>query len=86
MMGKSFWFEWHYLCLKIKKWFTIDRVQCEGSTWRLFMDVFVFLFGGVDFLLLFLFTTIKVRCEVDVSVFKEWSGEILLGKDWTLAN
>ncbi len=33
------------------------------------MDVFVFLFSGVDFLLLFLFTTVKFSIDVNVSIF-----------------
>ena len=45
---------------EIKKGNTINSVEGEGGTWGFFMDVFVFLLAGVDFLLLFLLTSVKI--------------------------
>jgi hypothetical protein len=50
------------------------------------MDVFVFLLGGVNFLLLLFLTAVEVRCEVNVSVLEKAGGEVLFGKDGTLTD
>ena len=35
------------------------------------MNVFIFLFSGIYFLLLFLFTSVKITCDIDVGIFKK---------------
>lgn len=48
--------------------------------------MFVFLLAGVDFLLLFLLTSLKIAVSVDVGVLEEELLEVFAGEGATLAD
>lgn len=55
---------------------TVNGVKTKCQKFNSFVNMFVFLFSSVNFLLLFLFTTIKVTSDINIGIiaesFKSW--------------
>lgn len=66
--------------------FAINTIQCINWQLSSLVDMFVFLFSSIYFLLLFLLTSVKVSNDVDVRVVREKSGEVGLSEVTTLTN
>ena len=71
MKGKFSFAGRHFPCLSKKKIDTINRVEAECEHFDFLMDMFIFLFGSVHFLLLFLLATVKIASHVHIRIFCE---------------
>jgi len=69
-LDRSFSVELRFPCLNNQR-FTINSVEGVDRKLDSLVNMFIFLFSGVDFLLLFLFSSVEVASDVDVDVFGE---------------